>query len=52
MLFTMHATIMIFCSDAHHGGGFGPLDPDLVGANDMAFPVLNMLSFWTAVPLF
>src|SRR5256714_6955605 len=34
-------------------GGFGKvLNPISIGANDMAFPILNMLSFWTAVPAF
>lgn len=45
---TMHGTIMaIFVLTALFTGGFGNyLIPLQVGARDMAFPFLNMLSFW------
>ncbi|MCX8050914.1 MAG: cbb3-type cytochrome c oxidase subunit I [Chlorobi bacterium] len=48
MLVTMHGTIMIFfLLTAILTGGFGNfLIPLQVGARDMAFPFLNMLSYW------
>ncbi len=52
MLFTMHGTIMVFfLLSLLPVSGFGNfLIPLQIGARDMAFPFLNMLSFWTVVP--
>ena len=48
-LLTMHGTIMVFfVLTTAPQGGFGNFAlPIQIGAEDMAFPRLNMLSFWT-----
>ena len=50
MLFTLHGTIMIFYAITPILiGAFGNFCiPLLIGARDMVFPTLNMLSFWLA----
>lgn len=51
-LITMHGTIMIFffVSLALVSGFGNYLIPIQIGARDMAFPFLNMLSYWVIVP--
>src|SRR5512132_1886495 len=50
-LMTMHGTIMVFfvlttVPQSGFGNYFLPIQ---IGAEDMAFPVLNMMSFWTTL---
>ena len=47
-LMTMHGTLMVFfvLTTAPQGGFGNYVLPLQIGAADMAFPVLNMLSFW------
>ena len=54
MLFSMHATIMIFFVIIPMlAGAFGNFTiPLMIGAGDMAFPKLNMLSYWFMWPAF
>ena len=51
-LVTMHGTIMVFfVVSLGLVSGFGNiLIPLMLGARDMAYPFLNMLSYWTIVP--
>ena len=50
-LVTMHGTIMVFfvLTTAPQSGFGNYFLPIQIGAEDMAFPVLNMLSFWVTL---
>src|SRR4051795_3464527 len=50
-LVTMHGTMMVFfvLTTAPQGGFGNYFLPIQIGADDMAFPSLNMLSFWTTL---
>lgn len=54
MLFSMHASVMIFFVIIPFlTGAFGNFTiPLMIGARDMAFPKLNMLSYWFMWPAF
>jgi cytochrome c oxidase subunit 1 len=50
-MLTMHGTMMVFfvLTTAPQGGFGNYVLPIQIGADDMAFPVLNMLSFWVTL---
>ena len=50
-MFTLHGTIMIFLWIVPAGAAFANyLIPLMIGAEDMAFPILNAVAFWMIPP--
>lgn len=50
-LLTLHGTVMIFLWIVPAGAGLGNyLIPLMVGARDMAFPIINAIAFWMIPP--
>ena len=51
-LMSLHGTMMIFVAVAATAGSFGNYFlPIMIGADDMAFPKLNALSYWLVPPV-
>ncbi len=51
-IMSLHGTMMVFVAVAATVGAFGNyVVPIMIGADDMAFPKLNALSFWLVPPV-